>query len=87
MFLVDPYVRIPSTAIVPPQRKDWWISHILKIKCFNSLPAEIFNLIMSFVQFPLSWEDAVEARQELMNERGALEKEVNGYMENVGTRR
>lgn len=87
MFLVDPYVRIPSTANVPPQQKDWWASQLLKMERFNSLPGEIFNLIMELVEFPLSWEDAEEIREDLMDERGALEGEINDTKEQVGLHR
>lgn len=87
MFLVDPYVRIPSTANVPPQQMDWWASELLKMDLFNSLPGEIFNLIMEFVGFPFSWEDAVKIRQELMNERGALENNINNAKEEVSLHR
>lgn len=54
------------------------------MECFNSLPGEIFNQIVDLAdEFPLSWEDAVEVRQELMNERGALENNINDQKENV----
>ncbi|KAK2753241.1 hypothetical protein FQN54_007932 [Arachnomyces sp. PD_36] len=82
MFLVDPHIRIPSTANVPPQRKDWWASEVRKIRVFNALPWEIFDMIINFVHGqPMSWEDAIETRQELMNERGALEEKLNGVLE------
>ena len=83
MFLVDPYVRVLSTANVPPQRKEWWVSNVLKIAPLNALPREIFDLIMRLVDGPLSWEEAVEARQELMNERGALVNQENDRLEEV----
>ncbi|KAL1965794.1 hypothetical protein VTN77DRAFT_5115 [Rasamsonia byssochlamydoides] len=60
MFLVDPYVRVLSTANVPPQRRDWWAVEVRKIPPFDTLPKELFDMIIGFVDgFPLSWEEAV----------------------------
>ncbi|GAP87876.2 putative duf1665 domain-containing protein [Rosellinia necatrix] len=70
MFLVDPHIRVLSTSVVPPQRRDWWAREVRKVDPFCSLPTEIFELIMDAVDgFPLSWEDALEIRQTLMSER------------------
>ncbi|KAE8136091.1 hypothetical protein BDV38DRAFT_284334 [Aspergillus pseudotamarii] len=82
MFLVDPYIRILSTANVPPQRKDWWTEEVRKVPPFRSLPLELFNMIIDEVRdFPLSWEEAVEVRQALMDERGALIDYTNDEIE------
>ncbi|RAK95595.1 DUF4246 domain-containing protein [Aspergillus ibericus CBS 121593] len=82
MFLVDPHIPVLSTANVPPQRKDWWADEVRNVPPFNRLPREIFNMIMLHVTgFPLSWEDAVKARQDLMDERGALVEQINDDME------
>ncbi|PYH93370.1 hypothetical protein BO71DRAFT_381653 [Aspergillus ellipticus CBS 707.79] len=82
MFLVDPYIRVLSTANVPPQRKDWWAEEVCKVPPFDRLPTEIFNMVMRYVEgFPMSWEEAVAARQSLMNERGALVEHINDGME------
>ena len=84
MFLVDPYIPILSTANVPPQRKDWWAAEVRKVPPFSRLPREIFDMTMQYVaDFPLSWEDAVQARQDLMDERGALIEQLNDDMEEV----
>ncbi|KAE8362275.1 hypothetical protein BDV27DRAFT_166341 [Aspergillus caelatus] len=82
MFLVDPYIRILSTANVPPQRKDWWTEEVRKVPRFRSLPLELFNMITDEVSdFPLGWEEAVEVRQALMDERGALIDHTNDEIE------
>ncbi|KAE8383099.1 hypothetical protein BDV26DRAFT_287885 [Aspergillus bertholletiae] len=82
MFLVDPYTRILSTANVPPQRKDWWTEEVRNVPPLHSLPLELFNMIIDGVRdFPLSWEEAVEVREKLMNERGALIDRTNDDME------
>ncbi|KAI0970801.1 hypothetical protein F4678DRAFT_461931 [Xylaria arbuscula] len=70
MFLVDPHVRVLSTSVVPPQRKDWWAREVRKVSPLSGLPLEIFDLIIDFVDgFPMSWEDAVATRELLMRER------------------
>lgn len=84
MFLVDPYIRILSTANVPPQRKDWWTEEVRKVPLLRSLPLELFNMIIDEVRdFPLSWEEAVEVREALMDERGALIDDANDAIEEV----
>lgn len=70
MFLVDPHIRVLSTSIVPPQRKDWWAREVRKVSPFSGLPGEIFDIIIGFVGgFPMSWEDALATRKILMGER------------------
>lgn len=82
MFLVDPHIPILSTANVPPQRKDWWAKEVQKVERFASLPVELFENIINFVEdFPISWEDALEIRERLMEERGRIADEVNEAME------
>lgn len=73
MFLVDPNIRVISTAHVPPQRKDWWAIEVRKINSFNQLPQELFDRIIDLVDgFPMSWDQAVAIRESLMDERGTI---------------
>lgn len=84
MFLIDPHVPILSTANVPPQRKDWWADEVRKIERFAVLPEEIFDMIVDAVEdFPISWGQALEYRENLMKERGAAEDLINDNMESV----
>jgi Protein of unknown function (DUF4246) len=84
MFLVDPHIRILSTSKVPPQRADWWSPEVRKADRFEALPAEVFNNIVNGVSgLPMSWDDAVEIREKLMAERGALATQLNTIIENV----
>jgi hypothetical protein len=84
MFLVDPHIRILSTANVAPQRRDWWAEEIRKIERFEALPREIFDRIIERVEeFPMSWDEAVETRGKLMDERGAMVQELNAHMDSV----
>lgn len=84
MFLVDPHIRILSTSKVPPQRADWWSPEVRKADQFEALPPEIFNNIVDGVSgLPMSWNDAVDIREKLMAERGALAKQFNTMIEDV----
>ncbi|KAI0147716.1 hypothetical protein GGR57DRAFT_475677 [Xylariaceae sp. FL1272] len=70
MFLVDPNIRVLSTSVVPPQRKDWWAREVRKIRPLSTIPIEIFDLIIEHVEGqPMSWNDAVAVREKLMEER------------------
>ena len=75
LFLVDPYVRILSTANVPPQQKSWWAENIYNDEKLSSLPIELLNHIIDDVpEFPISLEEAKEIRLELMEERKRSKK-------------
>ncbi|KAJ2915427.1 hypothetical protein MD484_g4988, partial [Candolleomyces efflorescens] len=79
LFLVDPNVRIISTACVPPQQLDWWRDAVTTTsrsstrptrKGLNKLPVELKDTVFDAVDgFPISLEKAKEYRDELMNER------------------
>ena len=71
LFLVDPYVRIPSTINVPPQRKDWWHESALASESrFGDLPPELVeNVVKNVEDFPIDLEEAKQLRLELMEER------------------
>ncbi|KAI7486766.1 hypothetical protein KC357_g2680 [Hortaea werneckii] len=71
LFLVDPYVRIPSTINVPPQRKDWWQESALASESrFGDLPPELVeNVVRNVEDFPIDLEEAKQLRLELMEER------------------
>ena len=85
LFLVDPNIRVISTAHVPCQRKDWWIeatmdskentvvnsSHVpSQARPLDRLPRELQDLIFDNVDdFPMSMEDAKTVRLKLIEER------------------
>ena len=83
MFLVDPYIRVISTANVPPQRRDWWAEVVRRVPRFARLPTEIFNKIIEVVEDPFGMEEAKEARKDLMARRGAMNNEINEDMDEV----
>ncbi|KAH6903211.1 hypothetical protein BKA70DRAFT_1514913 [Coprinopsis sp. MPI-PUGE-AT-0042] len=77
VFLVDPNVRVISTAHVPVQRKDWWAREIDQSGPpkfpLRDLPNELKDCIYGGVEgFPISLEEAKTAREELMEERKAF---------------
>ncbi|KAJ8066741.1 hypothetical protein OCU04_004131 [Sclerotinia nivalis] len=51
LWLVDPHVRIISTANVPPQQMDWWLESVFgdtpeaRSKAMGKLPAELVTLL------------------------------------------
>jgi hypothetical protein len=86
MFLIDPHIRVISTANVPPQRRDWWAEKVREIEQFAALPREIFDRIIQGVEdFPISWEAAVKIRESLMNERGAMTETINESLQQVSS--
>ncbi|CAF3289403.1 unnamed protein product [Rotaria sp. Silwood2] len=68
-FLVDPTIRILSTANVPPQQSHWLVDIVRSIPPFNSLPSIVVDRIMRYVDFPMSMSRAKQHREKLMNER------------------
>ncbi|RYO87169.1 hypothetical protein DL766_009449 [Monosporascus sp. MC13-8B] len=81
MFLVDPHVRVISTANVPPQRRDWWAEELRRtVPRLAALPPEIFDRVISEVEEPWGFEEARRIRRGLMDRRGAMNDEVNNYM-------
>ncbi|TFK71823.1 hypothetical protein BDN72DRAFT_837201 [Pluteus cervinus] len=82
LFLVDPHIRVISTANVPCQRRDWWSQTIQESAYggtekdrtrFNQLPVELMGKVVDEVEdFPISLEEAKKLREELMEERKAF---------------
>ena len=79
MFLVDPFVRVISTANVPPQQRDWWAEVVTTDKGpLAKLPTELQELVVQDVEeFPISLAEAKKIRERLMEERAAFTTEVN----------
>lgn len=70
-FLVDPNIRIISTANVPCQQKDWWSDAVRRGGgAIPSLPVELQDHVFRDVDdFPISLQEAKELRLKLMEER------------------
>ncbi|TFK70995.1 hypothetical protein BDN72DRAFT_794538 [Pluteus cervinus] len=74
LFLVDPNVKIISTANVPCQRIDWWKEAIQNGPERFKIPIELQDRILDEVKgFPLSMEEAKRLRLQLMDERSAFQ--------------
>ena len=70
LFLVDPHIKVISTAHVPCQRLDWWREAIdEKNTRLEKFPLELQEAIYDDVDFPMTIKAAKELRLELMEER------------------
>lgn len=77
LFLVDPNIRIISTANVPCQQRDWWsqaISSNVNSR-LTELPPEIYEKVIDEAgDYPISLEAARRLREDLMGERDNLSR-------------
>ena len=73
LFLVDPHIRVISTANVPPQQQEWWEEQTYEAsERMRNLPTEVFQGIFDSVgDCPYSLSKAKEYREKLMDERRA----------------
>jgi len=70
VFLVDPHIRIISTANVPPQQRDWWVEEVKSTGGLPVLPGELQDMVLKSVDdFPIEMDEAKGLRLELMEER------------------
>lgn len=73
LFLVDPHLRIISSANVPPQREDWWKEQKKAVgeALGKRLPVELQMMVVGNLDPipPITMDEAKEHRQELMEER------------------
>jgi len=90
LFLVDPGIRIISTANVPPQQKSWWADVVPNDAVKDggmsaALSTELKDQIFSGVDdFPISIEEAKKLRLKLMEERSVYQVKQNEAFTNVG---
>jgi hypothetical protein len=80
MHLVNPMKRITSTASIPPQMRNWAAyypqSPLHLILNHFGVPDDIVVCVYEFLGFPLSWEEAENIREELMQERSLFQTEL-----------
>ena len=76
LFLVDPNMKIISTANVPCQRRDWWARDIRAAEtAFTNLPNELWDMIVDKVdEFPMCMDEANNLRLQLMEERTGYQR-------------
>ena len=97
-FLVDPNIKVISTAHVFCQRVDWWIEatsekqntcHVSssvpgQARALTDLPRELQDLVFQQVDgFPISLEDAETLRLELKKERQKFSVNHGEYIEGL----
>ena len=69
LFLVDPHVKVISTSMVPPQRKDWGAQRDID-QVLEKLPQELKDEVLSYtMDWPMDLDEAKQLRLQLMEER------------------
>lgn len=76
-FLVDPAERIVSTATVPPQQRAYLPELLQSMYPFNAIVPDLLNVVLDYVDFPMSMAEAKQHREMLMQERKFFVTEVN----------
>ena len=79
LFLVDPNIRIISTANVPAQRRDWWVEELWRNAALRGLSRELYDGVADNMNFPIGEEEAKTIREKLMDERKEFARERDGY--------
>ena len=85
LFLVDPNIRIISTANIPVQQRHWWSQNVRSSATkLTGLAPELQNKIFEYVDdFPISMDETKSLRLELMEERKRFVIEHNDCVEKV----
>jgi hypothetical protein len=84
LFLVDPHIKVISSAHVPCQQKEWWEHELLANQALPKLPRELVSEVVGQVEdFPIGLEEAKELRLELMNERKAFVQKQDGHFASI----
>lgn len=84
LHLIDPNRRMMSTAMVPPQRRDWWAQEIrAKNARFWRLPMEIWDLIVGMVDdgWPIGVKEGEATRREFWEENQRAREKHTKAME------
>lgn len=81
LFLVDPHIRIISSANIPPQREDWWKERNKTVKkvLARKLPVELQNIVVDYIAATdsIPMDEAKQYRLELMEERKGAAAQQN----------
>ncbi|KAF9461839.1 hypothetical protein BDZ94DRAFT_1310197 [Collybia nuda] len=83
LYLVDPNIRIISTADIPCQRKDWWAEAVIhQGGPLSRLPVELRDYIFALVEeFPVGLDEAAESRRKMAKERSAFADSIGELFE------
>ena len=79
LFLVNPHIKILSSAKIPCQRKDWWDEYRQNHPTYGSEEVELVD--HSFVDFPLTMDEAKGMRLKVMEERSFFDESQNEALE------
>ncbi|EHK49429.1 hypothetical protein TRIATDRAFT_212797 [Trichoderma atroviride IMI 206040] len=78
LFLVDPAIPVISTAIVPPQQREWWSRESGAEQAIaHRLPNELAHAILEDSGLPISLNEAKSIRLDLMEERSAKKDDMD----------
>ncbi|KAK2037381.1 hypothetical protein LZ31DRAFT_509798 [Colletotrichum somersetense] len=78
LHVVDPRVKILSTANVPPQQADWWLRELSnKVRQFNRLPNEVVDMVLDgVVECPFPMKEAIRLKSMAVEERNCIARQV-----------
>jgi hypothetical protein len=70
-FLVDPTKaqNVHSSRILPPQNSSWLVRELKNVGFMNLLSEVELELISDYLEWPMSWNEALNYRLDLMQER------------------
>ncbi|KAH8427366.1 DUF4246 domain-containing protein [Aspergillus melleus] len=74
-FLVDPHIRVISSANIPPQNEEWWgeMREAMDQLMGSRLPVELQAMVNDHINSgPISMDEAKEQRLRLMEERSSV---------------
>ncbi|KAM0460202.1 hypothetical protein ACHAPV_004991 [Trichoderma viride] len=83
LFLVDPAIPVISTAIVPPQQREWWSRESGAEQALaDRLPNELAHAILeNAIGLPISLNEAKSIRLDLMEERSVKKDDMDGELQ------
>jgi hypothetical protein len=78
-YLVDPEIQpVISTSRVPPQQKSW-IKAAVEESVDVRLPLELVEKIVDYVEGKMNWDEAVDFRREMLEERKNFWRQNDHY--------
>jgi hypothetical protein len=78
-YLVDPEIQpVISTSRVPPQQKSW-IKAAVEESIDVRLPLELVEKIIDYVEGKMNWDEAVDFRREMLEERKNFWRQNDDY--------
>lgn len=83
-FLVDPHMRIISSANIPPQNEEWWGKRreVMDEVLGGRLPVELRDMVNQNADAgPITMDEAKQYRLELMEERSSAAVHQNEEFE------